>query len=126
MKIDELLAKYVQLRDKKQELDKAHKEKMAKFTDVMRKIECHLLDYFQDTGVDSVKTEAGTAYRTIRTTATVADRDIFLEFVRDNDAWAFLESRANKSAVEQYLDEHQELPPGVNVNRIATVNIRRS
>ena len=126
MKIDDLLGKYVQLRDKKAEIEKAHKAKVGQLTDVMKKIEAILLEHFNDTGSDSVKTSNGTAYKSIKTSVSVADRDIFLDFIRNNEAWAFLESRANKPAVEEYLEAHQELPPGINVSRVATVNIRRS
>jgi hypothetical protein len=37
-----------------------------------------------------------------------------------------LERRASKSAVEQYRDTNDELPPGLNWREEITVNIRRS
>ena len=126
MKIDELLERYVKLRDKKQEKEKAHKQEIAKYTEMLRRVEQILLDHFNETGADSVKTPHGTAYKTVASSVSVADRDVFLDFVRDQDAWAFLESRANKSAVEEYLAEHEALPPGLNMTRVAKVNIRRS
>lgn len=121
-----LVDKYVQLRDKKSELDKQHKEHMAKYNSAMKKLEEMLLDQLNDLGVESARTPSGTAYRSIRSSVKVDDRDAFISFVKDNDGWDFVESRPNKTAVESYLEEQQELPPGVSMSRQAVVNIRRS
>ena len=77
--------------------------------------------------MDSVKTEFGTAYATVRTTASIADRDAFMDFVKANEEWALLEVRVSKTAVEQFRSANDdELPPGVNVREERVVNIRRS
>ena len=124
--IQTLVEKYVQLRDKKSELDKAHKEKMAKYNNAMQELEARLLDNLNSMGVESARTPNGTAYRTVRSSVKVEDRDAFLDFIRENGEWEFLESRANKTAVESYLEEQEELPPGLSINRQSVVNIRRS
>jgi hypothetical protein len=125
-RINDLVEKYVQLRDKKAEIDKSHREKVAKFNAAMGKIEAFLGEYFNDIGVESIRTSSGTAFRSTETTVKVDDRDAFLAFVRDSDAWAFLESRANKSAVDEYLKANEELPPGVSVTRRSVIRIHRS
>jgi hypothetical protein len=82
---------------------------------------------FNKTGMDSVKTEHGTAYTAVRTTASVADREAFMEFVKANEEWSLLEVRASKTAIEQFRDSNNdELPPGVNIRSERVVNIRRS
>lgn len=124
--VQTLVNKYIQLRDKKAELDKQHKDRMAKYNDALKELESRLLDQLNTLGVESARTPSGTAYRTIRSSVKVDDRDAFISFIRDNDGWDFVESRPNKNAVESYLEEQQELPPGVSINRQAVVNIRRS
>ena len=124
--IQTLVDKYVQLRDKKSELDTAHKERMAKYNHAMKELESRLLDQLNTLGVESARTPSGTAYRSIRSSVKVDDRDAFISFVRDNDGWDFVESRPNKSAVESYLEEQQELPPGVSMIGKFVVKIRRS
>ena len=126
MQIDELIGKYIKIRDAKAEEESKHKEHMKRFNNAMTKIEQMLLSEFNETGQESAKTPHGTAYRSVRVAAKVADRDSFLAFVRESDGWDFLESRVNKTAVQEYMDEHDELPPGVNVSRSVTINIRRS
>lgn len=126
MKIDELVGKYIQLRDKKAEMDAEHKARVSKITEALDKIEYVLLKEFHASGMDSVKTSAGTAYTQTRMSATVADWDIALKFIRDHDAYDMLEKRVAKSAVEAYIEETGTPPPGVNIRQEVVVNVRRS
>ena len=126
MKLSELVAKYIELRDKKSQIKAEYDGKVAKLDEVLDKIEATLLKTFDQTGMESVKTEFGTAYTSTRTTASVADPDAFMTYVINNEAWHLLEKRAAKSGVEQYKAEHDEGPPGVNWRAERTVNIRRS
>ena len=98
---------------------------VAPLTEKMDKLEAKLLDVFNKTGVDSVKTEFGTAYTTTRVTASVADREIFMTHVKENEEWALLEVRASKTAVEQYRETNNDLPPGVSIREERVVNVRR-
>lgn len=126
MKLSELVQLYVELRDSKSALKAEYDEKLAPIEKKIDAIEAKLLEVFETAGMDSVKTEYGTAYKSTRTTVSVADRDTFKEFVKEGDHWAMMEIRASKVAVEQYLEAHQELPPGVNYKAEQVVNIRRS
>lgn len=126
MQLSDLIRKYLKIRDAKEALVAEQKKELARFNNALDKIEQMLLSEFNETGQDSAKTPYGTAYRSVRTSAKVADRDAFFDFVRENEAWDFLESRANKTAVQQFMEEHEDLPPGVDVSRVTTINIRRS
>ena len=81
---------------------------------------------FDAAGLDSAKTSAGTAYTSTRTTASVADKDSFMDFVKANSEWHLLETRCSKTAVEQFKEVNGEVPPGVNWREERVVNIRRS
>lgn len=126
MKISELVAKYIELRDKKAEFKAAYEAKVEKLDTVLDQIESALLKTFEQTGMDSVKTEFGTAYTTERSTASVADKDAFMAFVKSREDWHLMEVRASKTAIQQYKDEHQDLPPGINWRSERVVNIRRT
>lgn len=126
MQMDELVAKYVELRDRKAKLKADYEATASKITEVQDKIEAVLLKQFAEMGVESVKTPFGTAYTSVRSSASVADWDAFLGFVRQSDAWEFLERRASKAAVEQYKEAHEDLPPGINWSSTSVVNIRRA
>jgi hypothetical protein len=125
--IDQLIEKYIELRDKKAQLEAAHKAKLAPINDAMDKVEAHLLSAMQEQGTIQFKAAAGTAYKSVRTSATIADWDSLREFIgMQDDPYRFLDRRVNKTAVDEYVAEHNDLPPGVNYRTEAVVGIRRS
>jgi len=126
MKLSELVGKYIELRDKKSQIKAEYDAKVAKIDENLDKIEAHLLKTFDVAGMDSVKTEAGTAYTTTRASASVADKDIFLAHIKANDDWQLMEVRCSKTAVEQYKAVNDDLPPGVSWREERVVNIRRN
>lgn len=127
MKLSDAVAIYIKLRDQKAQMKAEFEAQVAPIQDKMDKLECKLLEVFNQTGMDSVKTEFGTAYATVRTTASIADRDAFMEFVKAKEEWSLLEVRVSKTAVEQFrASNDDELPPGVNIREERVVNIRRS
>lgn len=126
MKLNELAEKYILLRDRKSQIKAKYEAEAAEVQAVMDKIEAVLLKTFDEAGIESVKTAAGTAYRSTRTQASVADWDAFLSFVQQHGAWEMLERRCSKSAVEQFKSANDDLPPGLNWREERVVNIRRS
>jgi hypothetical protein len=126
MKMSELVEKYIQLRDKKAQYKAEYDAKVSTIEELLNKIEGKFLQVFEQSGMDSVKTEAGTAYKSTRISVTTGDKDAFMEFVRTNDEWPLLEVRPSKSAVEEYRAAHDDLPPGINWRAEQVVNIRRS
>ena len=138
MPVAELVKAYIDIRDKKAQLKAELTKQMQPYDTALYQIETEMLDRMQQTGVDSMKTSAGTAYRTTKTSVSVADKAAFLEFIVDkvvdalrNKENAFpcfdmLDLKANKTAVEGYLSEKDELPPGVNMRREEAVGFRRA
>jgi len=124
--LDDLVHKYIVLRDKRDSIKNSVKEKVAAIDETLKLVENAMLAEFQRTGAESVRTPAGTAYKTVRTSATVGDWDAVLEFIQKNDAWYMLDKRVNKTGVEQYRQEHNDLPPGVSWVEDLTINVRRS
>ena len=127
MKISEAVSLYIQLRDKKAEMKKEFEASVAPLTEKMDKLEAKLLESFNTTGTDSVKTEFGTAYTSTRSTASVADREVFMTHVRTTDEWSLVEVRPAKAAIEEYRSANDgQLPPGINFREERVVNVRRS
>jgi hypothetical protein len=125
MKVNDIVERYIALRDKKSAIKKEYDDKVANIEKLMEKVEGVLLKHFEETGAESVKTAVGTAYKSKRTSATVADWDSFLAHVQKHEAWELLEHRASKKAVEEYKSAHEEVPPGINWSSEIVVNIRR-
>ena len=128
MKLDELVANYIKLRDKKSLLKKQYDEKVAKVDAVMDRMEAIILKTFQDSGIDSARTDAGTAYISTRTSATVASREELFQWIQEDfeERSIFLENRVSKVAVEQFKAANDDLPPGVNFRSEIVVGVRRA
>ena len=128
MKLDVIISKYIALRDKRDALSKKQKEDMAAIKAVMDRVEGVIMAAFHEAGVDSASCPAGTAFLSQRTSATVADRAQFLDWVMADPAerGVFLESRVSSTAVEQYRDMCDDIPPGINYRRDTHLRIRRS
>lgn len=124
--VDEIVARYIALRDKKAEIKAKYDAEVEAIDAAMNRVENYLLKLMTELGVESIRTSAGTPYVSRRTSATVADWDAFLDWVRRNGEWSMLERRANKTVVQSWRDEHNDLPPGLNWREERVVNIKRS
>lgn len=127
MKMDDLVQKFIQLRTKKSQLKAAYDAEVAKYDNLQDKIEALLLLRFSEMGIDSVKTDQGTAYSSTRTSASLADWDSFKMFCEaQEDPYQYLDRRANKTAIEQYRAANDDLPPGINWSETRVINFRKS
>lgn len=124
--IVEIVEKYIKLRDKRDAIKNEVKQKVATIEAAMAIAEGVLMDFFNKSGMDSAGCAAGTAFKTTRTSATVADWDSVIEYIKENEAWHMLEHRVSKKAIEEYVATEGDLPPGVNWSAETTINIRRS
>jgi hypothetical protein len=126
MTIAELVEKYIQCRDKKAEYKAEYDLKVAKVEEAMDKIENKFLEVFASTGMESIRTEFGTAFASSRTSCTVADKEVFMDYVIKNQEWPLLEVKPAKKAVEEFKTATDELPPGLNWTVERVVSVRRS
>lgn len=124
--IEDVIARYVALRDKKAalkaELDKA----TEKIDEGMVRLERFMLDYLNKTGLNSVGTGDFCAYKASVTSVTTGDKAAFLDYVKENEAWGLLDVRPSKTAVVEFRTENDDLPPGINWREENVVRIRRA
>lgn len=126
MKLDEAVAMYIKLRDKKAEIRKEMIAKTEKIDANLKKIEASVLKAFHASGQTKAGTSAGTVFIKDRISDKVIDREAFLKFVRDNDQFDFVESRVSKSALDEFIEETGDLPPGITRSIEQTINVRRT
>ena len=125
MKLDEVVKNYIALRDRKAAIKAEYDAKAAKIDAVLDKAEAKILEYFEQSGLESIRTDTGTAYKSTLNSATVGDWDSVLAHVLETENYQLLEHRVRKKAVEEYRMANEDLPPGVNWRSEVTVNIRR-
>jgi len=66
----------------------------------------------------------GTGYWTTHLTATVANPTVFWDFVKQNEAFDLVETRASSKAVKSYIDGHNAPVPGVNFGQTQVFKVR--
>lgn len=124
--IDALVEQMVKTRDKLKEADDAHKERTKVARDYKERLEAALLAKLNEVGGESVKTAHGTVYRTTRRSATIADGDVFRQFVIGNEAFDLVDWKANANACDDFIKNEGTPPPGVNFTTAFTVGVRRA
>jgi len=124
LKIDQIVAVYRKLRDNRDAAKKKFVEEQKPTLELMEAIEGELLSRMHESGSDSFKCETGTAFKVISTSVTVQDWSAFFEYVMAHKAYDLLVHGAAKTAVADFAEEHEQLPPGVSMSRTTEVQIR--
>ena len=146
--VEQVVEKYVTLREIKRDLERDHEDALKPINEQLEKLETWLLGRMNEDGVDSYKTKQGTAYKTVKTSCQMADGAMYREFVfrpiyddienrlGEQTAslvlshimtlarWNLVDFRALKKGVEEYIEDHKQVPPGLNVTQTTTVNVR--
>jgi len=125
MKVEELVEEFVRLRDLKAEVTAKAKELAAGLDKKMDALEADIVEKFQELGVESARTKSGTAFLKTTRSTSVAQWDDFLPWVQTTGNWHMLTRAANKTAVLEYADEHEEMPPGINLYAKIELGVNR-
>jgi hypothetical protein len=124
--VNKRVDQYIQLRDKLKEMDKEHEERRKPLLDLQTVLSGWLTEFLEKTDGTAIKTKSGTVYLSTRYSASLADPEVFFQFVLANEAYELLDRRANSTACKDYVTEKGSLPPGVNLTAIKTVGVRRA
>lgn len=79
--IEEVVAKYVSLRDRKAEIAKRQQEELAPIGEAMLNIEAWLLNRMNELGVENLKTASGTPYKANSNSVKLSDPLAFKAYV---------------------------------------------
>lgn len=124
--IEKLIRVYTKMREKRAELTAQFKEQDGKIEEEMRTVKGAILDYLKEIGAESLKTESGIVYRTVRTTYTTNDWESMNKFILEHGVPELLEKRLHQTNMKVFLEENPDvLPPGLNSNNEYSVTVRR-
>ena len=123
--VRKLIGQYVKLRDRKRALEQQHKDQLAPYTTLMDEVEGKLLAYMQQINTIALRTDDGTAYQSVKLSATIKDGEAFRMWVIANGQFDLIDWRANANHVFDYLNEHKVQPPGLNLSTYLKINFRR-
>jgi phage host-nuclease inhibitor protein Gam len=117
--LEKLTRIYIKMRDKKAEVAHEMEKQLNKIEDDMKTVKRAILDYMKESGVESLRTNSGTVYRTVRTTYSTSDWESMHKFIIEHGAPDLLEKRIQQTNMRAFLEENPDLlPPGLNANSI--------
>jgi hypothetical protein len=125
-RFEAVVSKYVEIRDEIKARNDAHATAMTEITETQNLLTAWLTKHLEAVGAESVRTKAGTVYSSTRYSASLADPQAFMNYVKTTDNFDLLDRKANATAVREHVATQGGLPPGVNLNAIRTVGVRRA
>lgn len=127
--LDQLVSDYLKMKDAIAAFDVKYEEKVGPVKALMNQVKEAILNTLNQTGQDSAKTAHGTAYKSVKTSATIEDQAAFRRHIIGSEAWDLVDWRANPTAVTTFINDEgnktKEPPPGVKYGTFTDVNIRR-
>jgi len=125
--VDSMVKIYTRIRDKRAEIKAAFDEQDKELQAQLDKVKQGLLEYCKEHGVESVRTQHGLFYRTVKTRYWTGDWESMHKFIMEHAVPEFFEKRLNQSAVKEFLEQNPDLlPPGLNVDAEYTVSVRKA
>ena len=123
--VQKWIGQYVAVRDAKKRLEEEQSKAVKDYADILNMLEGKLQAFFTETGQDNAKTGAGTAYLSTTYRASIADKQMFTNFIIEQSRWDLLDWKANAKAARAYVKKEKALPPGVNLTGRTKVCINR-
>ena len=111
--LNRLVRVYVKIRDKKMEIANKFREEEQSLNEKLNLIKEELLKHCEESGMESVRTEAGTFYRSVKNKYWTGDWEAMNTFLLEHQCVDLLEKRIHQGNMKQFLEENPDLlPPG--------------
>jgi hypothetical protein len=124
--MDDLSAKYIELRTKREQLKHIFEAEDAKFEELMAELESKMLEIMNSADASSISTSNAVVMRKITSRYNPTNWDAVYEMIARHKAFGVLHKRVHDTNMRQFLEEHpDEYPAGLNVDRSYQVVVRR-
>lgn len=121
------LKQYLDIRAKLKELDDAHEDRRKPLVEIQNLLSGWILQFIEQAGLQNLSVKGiGTAYRSVRETASLSDPDVFMRFVRQNELFDLMDRRANSKACRDYMEANKVDVPGVRMSAVVTVGVQKA
>jgi hypothetical protein len=121
--VDKLINYYVLTRNQIAEIKQRHKNELAPSEKAMGVLAAELIEVLDQSGVESARTKSGTVSLSSHDSASCSDPTMFIDYVREHDAYELVNRHPNPTACKEFVKEHGKPPPGVKLNSIRTVKV---
>lgn len=125
--VDALTRTYLKIKAKRSELKAQFDSEDSVLKEKQDRIKRALLDYCKDNDVESVRTESGLFYRTLKTKYWTSDWESMFKFVVENNTPELFAKSLNQTNVKQFLEDNPDkMPAGLNIDSEYQVSVRKS
>lgn len=127
--MEDLIAKYIELRAHKAEIEARHKEELSEVKESMTLLENVFNLHMIQNKTLNINTAKGTAYRSGTISITRKDMPEFIKFAYENDE-ELLDIRPCKTGIKKFLEDPDVIKkkiviPGIQIDYIATIGVRK-
>jgi hypothetical protein len=125
--LDEVVAFYIQIRDRKEVKERELKEAIAKYDAKLNELDTYILGELKALGVESVRTAAGTAYVSSKTRFNCTDWPTLHAWIMETGNVSVLQKRLSETTLKEFQQQQGagQLPPAVQATVEQTANVRR-
>lgn len=124
--LEKLTNTYVKIKAERDRLSAEFREKDDKLKEQQDVLKQGMLQYCKDNNVESVRTESGVFYRSVKTKYWTSDWPSIYEFVLEHGVPEFFQKSLNQSNVKQFLEENPHLrPKGLNIDSEYVISVRK-
>lgn len=123
---EQVIAAFVLIRDQRSQLKQVYEAADDKLKEKAEKLKAWLNAQMNAIGTTQLKGSEGTAYRELKRRFNGSDWGLIWAYIKENDRFDMLQKRLGEKALNDFLEETGELPPGVSVHQEYDVVIRRS
>jgi len=125
--VTKLTRAFIKIRDARAALSAKFKTDDGVLEQQMNVVRSAILEYMKSQNLESVRTDAGLVYRTVKTRYWTNDWESMGRFIIENQMPEFFEKRLNQGVVKEYLEQHpDQVPPGLNVDSEYGVTVRKA
>lgn len=122
----EVISVMLELRDQRAQLKKEYEEKDRVLRKKYERGENWLLQHMQETGHEKFTAGGATVYTSMNTRTSIPDWNAFCDYVRETGQVDLLQKRLSSTNLKELMKDNPTPPPGVAVEEVVSVNIRRS
>lgn len=123
----DLIEKYIEIRDNKEALDAAHKERVAVLKKQMAVLEAEFNARMNAEGTEQIKSQVATVYYTSSDRAKCTDWDAFLAYAESTGQVDLTQRRLSTTKVLAHIEaQGGEVPPGIQLEAYREVRVRKS
>ncbi len=123
--IDKRIGQYIEVRDALKRVEEKYDLERKPLQELQETLAGIIRTFMDANNLENLKTSSGTAYTSVRYTASLADPEAFMEFVRRSGKFELMDRKANATAVRDFVKENNGLPAGCNLNAVQTLGVRR-